>query len=94
MLHFGQRNRINKDRSTKALLGRFIMALFGGVALVGPMLLMVLHNDLATTLSTASIAVFLFAAVVAFGSAAPPEVLVGAVAAYAAVMVVFVGAKQ
>ena len=89
-LPFGQRRSVN----FKSLLGRFIMALFGGVALVGPMLLMVLHNDRTTKLLTTSAAVFLVAVFVAAYSTAPPEIIISVVAAYAAVLVVFVGANQ
>ena len=89
-LPFGQRRSVN----FKSLLGRFVMALFGGVALVGPMLLMVLHNDRTTKLSTTSAAVFLVAVLVAAYSTAPPEIIISVVAAYAAVLVVFVGANQ
>jgi hypothetical protein len=91
---FNQRNRVNKDRSFKAFMVRFIMAMFGGVALIGPMLLMVLHKDRATDLATTSVAVFLFAVIIAVYSNAAPEVIVGTVAAYAAVLVVFVGTLQ
>ncbi len=91
---FGQRNLVNKDRGLKEFTERFAMAGFGGVALVGPMLLMVLHKGQTTSLATTSVAVFLFAAVVAYKSRATPEAIVSAVAAYAAVLVVFVGAIQ
>ena len=91
---FRQRTLVNKERSFKAFLLRFFMALFGGVALVGPMILMVLHHDRTTSLSTTSVAVFLFAIVVACFSKAGPEAITGAVAAYAAVLVVFVGTGQ
>lgn len=91
---FAQRNRIIRDHGVRPLFGRFMTALFGGVALVGPMLLMVLHNDQTTTLSVVSVAFFLFAAVVAFYFTDPKEIIVSAVAAYAAVLVVFVGANH
>ncbi len=89
-LPLGQRRSV----TLKALVGRFIVALLGGVALIGPMLIMVLHNDQTTKLATTSVAVFLFAALMAIYSTAPPEILVSVVAAYAAVLVVFVGANQ
>lgn len=43
-LPFDKRRDINKDRSLDALLERFGMALFGGISLVGPMLLVVFHD--------------------------------------------------
>ena len=91
---FSQRTRLIKDRSLWAFLRRFAAALFGGITLVGPMLLMVLHKDKATDLSTTSVAVFLFAIIVAYFSDAAPETIVSVVAAYAAVLVVFVGTLQ
>jgi hypothetical protein len=91
---FSQRTRLIKGRSTGAFLRRFFAALFGGITLIGPMLLMVLHKDKATDLSTTSVAVFLFAIVVAYFSDAAPENIVSIVAAYAAVLVVFVGTLQ
>ncbi|KAF3399294.1 hypothetical protein DPV78_006881 [Talaromyces pinophilus] len=93
-LPFDQRTRINNDRSVKAFLQRLVLALFGGVVLVGPMLLMVLFNNQTVSLATTSVAVFEFASVVSAYSNGPAEGLVGVVAAYAAVMVVFVGASK
>ncbi|KAK4104368.1 hypothetical protein N658DRAFT_492465 [Parathielavia hyrcaniae] len=89
-LPLGQR----RNATIGAVLGRFVVALLGGVALIGPMLLMQLHNDLTTKLATTSVAVFLVAAFMALYSTGPPEVIVSVVAAYAAVLVVFVGANR
>jgi hypothetical protein len=91
---FRQRTRMNKDRNFRLLMERFIMALSGGIALIGPMLLMVLHRDRTTLLSTTSVATLLFAAALARFSSGAPEVIVGVVAAYTAVLVVFVGTLQ
>jgi hypothetical protein len=66
------------------------MAAFGGVAVVGPMLLMVLYKHLLTSLLTVSVSVFVFALVMAAFLMGTPETLMGVVAAYAAVLVVFV----
>ena len=88
---FDQRTRINKRRSFKALTARFTMAMLGGLLLVGPMLLMVYHKDLTTSTATTSVAVIIFAVIMSLYTDATPEVVVGAVAAYAAVLVVFVG---
>lgn len=89
-----QRRYVNRDRSVKAFWKRFLIALFGGIALVGPMLIMKLHDDQATALATTSVAVFLFAVCIATFSNALPEFIVSAVAAYAAVLVVFVGVSK
>ncbi|KAJ9642829.1 hypothetical protein H2199_004350 [Coniosporium tulheliwenetii] len=62
-----------------------------GIALLAPMLLMVLRNDLLTNLLTVSVCVLAFAVVGAIYSEGPPRELLIATAAYAAVLVVFVG---
>jgi len=72
---------------------RFWFSMLGGIGVIAPMLLMVLHQNRATALATASCSVFLFALVLAFTTKAPPEVAISAVAAYAAVLVVFVGSS-
>lgn len=71
------------------------MAMFGGVALIGPMLIMTLHPSRNTSLVTASVSTFLFALLLAFiaSDSAGKDVL-GATAAYAAVLVVFVGSSM
>ncbi|KAF1953596.1 hypothetical protein CC80DRAFT_537459 [Byssothecium circinans] len=89
-----QRRYVNRDRSIEAFWKRLVIALFGGITLVGPMLIMELHKDQATALATTSVAVILFAICIATFSNARPEIIVSAVAAYAAVLVVFVGANQ
>ena len=82
-----------EERSQKrAFTQRIVMALFGGAAVIGPMLIMTLHPSRNTSLITVSLATFLFAlllAVVAKDSAGKD--VLGATAAYAAVLVVFVG---
>lgn len=90
------RTRKNHIRETKAgaFWKRLYMAIFGGFAVVAPMLLMVLYKHLLTSLLTTSLAVFLFALAMATFSTANPETLLAAVAAYAAVLVVFVGTSS
>jgi Family of unknown function (DUF6594) len=90
----GWRNHMNKVRRAQETLQRFWMALAGGAALVAPMILMVLHKDLVTTLVTVSVSVFIFAVLIAPLSSQEPFNIVGATAAYAAVLVVFVGASS
>ena len=80
-------------RYTEALYARLIMALGGGFALVVPMLIVVLHPTLLTTLLTTSCFVF----AVGVGLAvlmveSEPQDIIACTAAYAAVLVVFVGA--
>jgi hypothetical protein len=90
------RTRKNYIRETKvgAFWKRLYMAIFGGFAVVAPMLLMVLYKHILTSLLTTSLAVFLFALAMATFSTANAETLLAAVAAYAAVLVVFVGTSS
>ena len=66
------------------------MALFGGLVLILPMLIMVLHPRKTKSLITSSIFTMAFALVQAFWADAKTD-LVLSTAAYAAVLVVFVG---
>jgi hypothetical protein len=77
----------------RALWTRFWVSMVGGLGLIAPMLLMVLHRDRTTALATTSGSVFVFAAILTFSTRASPEIAIGAVAAYAAVLVVFVGSS-
>jgi hypothetical protein len=65
-------------------------AIFTGASLVGPMLIMAIHPSHEKTLITASVSIFVFGLLATLTPANPSEV-VAVVAAYAAVMVVFVG---
>lgn len=70
---------------------RYGMAFLGSVMLIGPMLLMVLVESLVARLVTAGVCTLVFAAGVAQLSKRSPFELLTAVAAYTAVLVVFVG---
>lgn len=85
--------RVAEKKQRERLAARLIMALFGGLALVAPMLVMTLHPTRLTTLLTTSICIVVVAVALAFylGDAQPKDVM-AATAAYAAVLVVFVGA--
>ena len=84
----GREQRSQRNAFTQ----RIVMAMFGGAALIGPMLIMTLHPSRNTSLITVSVATFLFALALAFiaRDSAGKNVL-AATAAYAAVLVVFVG---
>ena len=71
------------------------MAMFGGAALIGPMLIMTLHPSLNTSLITVSVAAFLFAMVLALvaSDSAGKDVL-AITAAHAVVLVVLVGTSM
>ncbi|KAL6718703.1 hypothetical protein ACLMJK_002937 [Lecanora helva] len=72
-------------------LARFIVALTGGLSLVVPMLIMRIHQNTTKSLVTTSVAVILFSGIVSVGFNASNAETLGITAAYAAVLVVFVG---
>lgn len=75
-----------------SFLQRLETSLLGGFAVVVPMLIMTLHPTLLTALLTTSIFVFAVAVIIAITmKTAEPKDVLGATAAYAAVLVVFVG---
>lgn len=70
---------------------RLYHALGGGLALVVPMLIMAIVSSTICSLATTSIFVVVFSFVVALGSELKPQEILAVTAAYAAVLVVFVG---
>lgn len=86
----GSRNMMNKKEALERFFQRVGMACIGGAFLIGPMLVMSLHQTRFTALLTSSICVFGFGLVMAIFLDKQFDVL-SATAAYAAVMVVFVG---
>jgi hypothetical protein len=81
-----------KAKARKALVARLLMALGGGVALVGPMLIMVLRPTRLTVVLTPSVCVIATAICLAiFMVDSQPKDVLACTAAYAAVLVVFVG---
>ncbi|KPI43597.1 uncharacterized protein AB675_7057 [Cyphellophora attinorum] len=90
------RSSLPASREVEALLGfwkRLWLALIAGTAVVVPMLIMTLHPSLGSSLGTTSASVFAVAVGLAWimKSAESKDVII-ATAAYAAVLVVFVGA--
>ena len=76
----------------QALVSRLVMALFGGVALIVPTVIMSKVESVNACLITTSAAVFLFALVLAFGATdSTGKDVLTATAAYTAVLVVFIG---
>jgi NAD/NADP transhydrogenase alpha subunit len=70
------------------------MALFGGVALIAPMLIMALHPGRTVDLVTTSVATVIFVIfIVVWNTDASGMDVLTSTAAYAAVLVVFVGAN-
>ncbi|KAH7148331.1 hypothetical protein EDB81DRAFT_882758 [Dactylonectria macrodidyma] len=82
-----------KKKESRVLLARLGMAIGGGLALVVPMLIMVLHPTEATALVMTSCFVIAAALGLAvFMADSEPKDIAACTAAYAAVLVVFVGA--
>jgi hypothetical protein len=67
------------------------MASVGGLVLIGPMLIMANLQTKTASLVTTCIAMVSFAAGITFGTQLKPDQVLGATAAYAAVLVVSVG---
>ena len=86
----GYRTTIIKETKFKDFLVRLSMASLAWLFIVGPMLLMVLNNTKLTALLTTSVCVGAFGVMMARALEKPFDVL-SATAAYAAVLVVFVG---
>lgn len=84
-LHTSRSDSIQEKR--KKRLG---MAVLGGAMLIGPMWLMVLHNTLYTCLVSTTVFVAVFGVIMAYKLDDGKDVL-SSTAAYAAVLVVFVG---
>ncbi|PWY63038.1 hypothetical protein BO83DRAFT_403376 [Aspergillus eucalypticola CBS 122712] len=72
-------------------LARFMVAFSGGLSLIVPMLIMRIQENLTKSLVTVCVAVVLFAAIISLVLRANNTETVMATAAYAAVLVVFVG---
>ncbi|KAF2191732.1 hypothetical protein K469DRAFT_555567 [Zopfia rhizophila CBS 207.26] len=79
-----------QKQNKEAFIKRLVFSLVGGVFLIAPMWLMVLHNTTYTALISTSVFVTTWAVVAAWQLGDPINVL-STTAAYAAVLVVFVG---
>lgn len=92
----GDRDRQDTKRQRfDRFVRRLLTALLGGLALIGPMLIMRLHPTLLTQLLTASLFILAFGCVLAWFLENTDETYIAsASAAYAAVLVVFVGASS
>jgi len=88
----GGRGWVKHEENRAGFILRFWFGMAGGIALIGPMLLIILHDDRTTALATASVATLLFALAMAsyHEPDASPLAVVGATASYAAVLVVLV----
>lgn len=88
-------HRRRRRAEMKALIQRIFMGLFGGIALICPVLIMALVPSQNTNLITVSIATILFAIILAIGATdSTGKDILAATAAYTAVLVVFFGTSS
>ena len=88
-----KRRRVQRER-TAAYFQRLQMAVIGGAVLIVPMLIMALHGGLVVDLVVTSVATVVFGAVaVVFATDSTGRDVFAMTTAYAAVLVVFVGAS-
>lgn len=86
----GTRSSMNRKEMVEQYTRKVAMAIIGGSFLIAPMLIMVLRPGLVTSLVTTSSCILAFGLVMPIFLNAPFDVLSGT-AAYAAVLVVFIG---
>jgi len=87
--------RKEQVKALKAFLSRLIMAVFGAFTLLAPMLIMTLHPTKLTVLLTTTLFVLVVAGILAaVMKTAEDKDIIAATAAYAAVLVVFVGSAS
>ena len=93
--HAGYYGNLDREHAkTEAFLGRLAAAVLSGLALIGPMLIMKLAGGLLVQLVVASVCVLLLGGVLSFLEEMDKKDVVAATAAYAAVLVVFVGTSS
>ncbi|KAK5115432.1 hypothetical protein LTR85_009892 [Meristemomyces frigidus] len=85
------RNEANRAAYEKQRLLRFAMAGFGGLLLIVPMLTMAEVPGKIASLTTTCVAILVFAALISWFTNLGPNEVLATTAAYAAVLVVFVG---
>lgn len=88
---YGRTRQMDRLARELEMRERFIAAFCGGLSLIGPMFIMAIKPSQIKTLVTSSVAVLIFSLGLAWRSSAKIETLLATTAAYAAVMVVFVG---
>lgn len=87
----GTRGERTQKQKTEDFLTRLAFSVIGGIFLVAPMWLMVLNNTKYTALVTTSVSVLLWGMATAWKLEGGPLAVLSTTAAYAAVLVVFVG---
>jgi VIT1/CCC1 family predicted Fe2+/Mn2+ transporter len=92
--HGSREAQLKAKHRKRRLLNRMAMSTFGGLTLIVPMLIMVLDTRRWTTVVTTSVFTLVIGLALAFWmSEADSKDMIAATAAYAAVLVVFVGAS-
>lgn len=82
------------DSKVIDVISRFLVAFVGGGALLAPMLIMTYHTSQSARLITVCVAVLVFGFLFAIGTRATNQEVLAASAAYAAVMVVYIGSAS
>ena len=85
------RNEANKAAYEKKRVLRFSMAALGGLLLVVPTVIMATVPGLRSSLVTTCISIIVFAVLISWRTELGPNEVLATTAAYAAVLVVFVG---
>lgn len=94
MLPGKSRWEMRRSHEVRLFFERFTLGVFGGLAIIAPMLIMALSTSLLVSLVVASVATMLFAVLLALpmlGGELDGKTVLASVAAYAAILVVFVG---
>lgn len=94
MLPGESRTEMRKRTEVRLFFERFTLGVFGGLAIIAPMLIMALSNSLLVSLVVTSVTTMLFAVLLALpmiGGALNGQTVLPSVAAYAAILVLFVG---
>jgi len=86
--------RDTEGQLSRDFWARLRVAILTGLSLIAPMLFMKLYDNLIAQLTTASVAVLLLGAILAYLEEMQKKDVVAATAAYAAVLVVFIGTSS
>lgn len=85
------RNINNEIARSRSRVSRVLLAAAGGLSLIGPMLIMANVLGKVASLVTTCVSMLIFVIFIAFFTELGPNEVLGTTAAYAAVLVVFVG---
>lgn len=94
MLPGESRTVMGQQNQVRLFFERLTLGVFGGLAIIAPMLIMALTNSLLVSLIVTSVATIVFAMLLALprlGGSMNGQTVLASVAAYAAILVVFIG---